>query len=510
MTIPQIPTLASLLLVLLTLFNPSGPLMAEGDLQLVDVVTSEYQVDGTIEIGGMPEIMVGKYYYPLGGEDLGVVVIAHADGANHLSYDGLATSLAESGFFVASIDRIILDSLDDGVIQFYDLLQFHLKYLFQEFNNETLSTHQFPIKDIASPTILSHQVLLLGHSAGGRATFYSGRSAVTDLRGLQLKAILGIAPTLGTLDGQIPNLDNLPTFIIQGNADADNVIIGFEEVHFNYSNIATAKVGLLEDPNNSERAYILVSGSHLIQNQDDVVAYAVFIARAFLGGDRSAFDEYIRYQSTPYANPVNGVETYSNILYWNDGDQKVFRASTGVIPAGWNHSTLITTNLSLAKAPAQTQLGTPDDTKTLHFSKTLKVGRSSRGGQTPPLKNTQRLKFLFNQSVTGASYLRFNACQLFFFEYQGHSNEGIDPLIRLIYAGEGSPTSEWRSLSHVDERVVTADLVLIDRNIMKTYVLSLDAFLEGPVGTAIAGIEFDLTDALGTKKLMLDDMAFME
>lgn len=471
------------------------------------IVVTNYEVDETIEVSGMQENMIGRYYYPARGEDLGVVVIAHADGKTHLQYDDLATSLAQSGVFVASIDRTILDNLDDGVLQYYDLLQHHLKYLFKELNNETLSTTQFPFKDPESPTVLSHKVMLVGHSAGGRATFYRGKSAVNDLMGLDLKAIVGIAPTLGPLDGAYPDLDDLPAFILQGNADTDNIFApGTEEIHFDYSNVARAKVGLLEQPNGSERAYILVSGPHAIQDSNDVVAYIRFISKAFLKNDRGSFDQYIRFQSTPYVNPATGFETYSNILYWNDGDHKVFRALTGFIPVGWNFSTLIVNKLETTKAPAQTLLGTPDATKTLHFSKALKVVEYT--SQDPSSKGVRTLKFLFNQPVADASYLRFNAGQLFKYETESYSSEGINALIRLHYDGGG--TSEWRLLSEICGAITSAELVFIDRNIMKTYVIPLDAFAAGPVGAAVSGVEFDLTDVLHRKRLMLDDMAFME
>ncbi|GCC52285.1 hypothetical protein SanaruYs_25210 [Chryseotalea sanaruensis] len=482
--------------------------------EIVPIINGSY---GDVDSG-----MYAEYYYPGNQTNLPLVVIAHADNDDNpnfgpSNYQALGTALAEQGSFVVSIDRRSLPNLDEGVIQMYDLLQTHLKYIYNVWNGEILNIGQSIINENQTP-LIAHDVMLIGHSAGGRAFIFKGKSAVNDLS-LQLKAIIGIAPTMhaGVLDFDI---FDIPFFIIQGNSDAD----ANECMH--YGNTLTspidwklAKVPVLENEKaaihgGAERAYILLNvGEHWIQDLPTrTIEYCKAILSAFLKGDRSSFDNTFRYQ-------IDNIDN-SNILYWNNEDAMYFEANTGVLPAGSKFATIFADGINYEKIQSNLLLGSTLQTKSLHFSNVLKatLGLNAVEGN--------RLKFMLSEPTSNANYVRFNAGELFDFSTEDYNVEGINPRIRLIYSGNFKRplTSDWMQMVSYSFRVNGLNCGKIQnapihpfslagcnpkRNIMQTYVIGLNEFTGGAIGADVIGIEFDFTNTLGSKRLVFDDLAFM-
>lgn len=473
----------------------------------------------------------GTYYYPNTDNkgNLPLIIINHGDGYNKGHFEGLARDLALEGFFVATIDKYPSSAsfIDEDNAYHKILIQKHIIGLYKLMNGEHYSTTSWPMKDPGSPSLIGKDILLIGHSAGGSGILHRGEPAVSELQGaLSLKAIIGIAPTFNKVYGQYPQLTQTPFFIIQGNKDTDG---GDENKHYSLDNDFRGKVGYLENgalSGSVERAYILVPGGHGIASnhnsndaRPDVSFYCQAIAKKFLKNNTTDFNDYIREQNF---SDYNG--KWSNILYWNDADDIYYRATnTGYLPNGMLYATRSSEGLVLEEKPANLLLGSTAATKNLHWSDVLTVKKENvvHPG-IPPVKTRRTLRFTFSENVSiTKSKLRFNAGKLYNFDIETYNDDTIDPAIRLVY-----PPQHKYDTTNVSNWVQMSDMVCgainsaefgninptesIERNIMNTYVVDLSVFDEAPAGASIVAVEFDFSDTIGEKTLVLDDLGFMD
>jgi len=428
-----------------------------------------------------------RHYYPTNTLNLPVVVISHADGTDqdYKDYDALGFALAAQNMYVISINRGFTNDMNE-YDDFDELLTTHLKKLYLDKNGQTLPVVQGGGFQIIKP--LSTNVMLFGHSAGGRATMYKGKSVIETLN-LNLKAIVGLAPTM---NGQAPLLSNTPFFIIQGNSDRDGGYCNHYEKAVNIFN-ARPKVPLFEGyAGNGERAYVMVSGGHYIEGDSRVVNLTKAIALAYLKNNKTLFNEHIRHQT----NKLNNTW----VQYWDNGNQETVYTA---LPFGQT-STLTPNGVNLSQNMAYRHLGDDAErTSTLHHSYTLKVTKNlfQLGTQTASFK------LVFPGTVQYKQHLRFRAGQLFdFTQGETYSAAGIDIRIRLIYKGFGrNRFSSWAYMSDVCGKVSNPYTSLCPRNIMTSYVMPLSAFDYN--GQQISGVEFDLGGDFN-KTLMIDDIAF--
>lgn len=479
------------------------------DFNFEIAILSDYYDAGSMMHEGESVDLFGKYYYSALGLNKPLIVIAHADGTSVDldSYESMAMELANKGYFVASVDRkgIGFDG-HNSVTSFYELLQKHLKALYLQFNGTTLYTNSLPYANPAIPDVISHDVMLIGHSAGGRAVFYEGKSAVQSLKGLSLKSMVGIAPTLGLMPGNVkPDVSGIPHFIIQGRND--NEYLPGYNVHFSIDNPYMSKVGLFETTLGwgAERGYILTPGNHLIQENSNTKTIISSIADAFLINDRNEFDDLIRYQTS--ADPE------WNILYYRNSDDIYYQGSSGGWVFPWMlYTTKTTQGLITSEHYSQNLLGTGDDTKILHWTNALKI-RSQYVGigwvTSKPPTRTLQFDLSVDYPYNTGHYLRFNAGQLFNFDYQVFSNVGIDPTIQLIY-DDGS-VSNAILMSHLDCGPIRAEqITVVERNIMQTYVVPLSEFRNRTGASHIDKVKFSFGSSIGTKTVIMDDLGFMD
>lgn len=463
----------------------------------------------TALINGQEVGLSGKYYYPTLGTDLPLIIIAHAEGRDMTDYDQLGNNLASDGFYLVSINRGALENSSTGDEMFYEFLQKHIKHIYKEENGdgEILSVNSFPLKNLGAFTRLNHSVALIGHSKGGDLMFRSGKDAINDLMGLDTKALIGLAPS-----GDFSDIDvfDIPFFIIQGRGDNNLGACGV----FGIESEEDSRVGIFESGtdihNGVERAYISTPDQHYLENSGPSIEYSNAIARAFLKNDRTDFEDIIRRQVIP--------DNFVNILYWNNQDDLYYNANVNdILIAGSKYVTKFSVGLTLYEGPAQLALGSKWDTRTLHFSNVLKI-QSQRIAfqnteqQVPLLKNpiTHSLKFILSESAADANFVRFNAGELFKFDTQNFSDIGVNPRVRLIYTNPEGATSNWINMSDLTcGKIENEQFFFCPRNIMQTYVIGLDEFTGGPADADVIGVEFDFTNTLGSKRLVFDDLAFM-
>ncbi|OJJ14903.1 hypothetical protein BKI52_40830 [marine bacterium AO1-C] len=430
-----------------------------------------------------------RHYYPTNTFNLPVVVISHADGTNqdYKDYDAIGFALAAQNMYVISINRKSndMDEYDD----FDELLTAHLKQLYLDKNGQTLPVVQGGGFQILKP--LSTNVMLFGHSAGGRATLYKGKSVVQSLN-LNLKAVVGLAPTMNV---GAPSLGNTPFFIIQGTGDMDGgPCRHFEKVTNTFN--AQAKVPIFEGySGNAERAYVLLNSiisGHYIEDDSKVVTLTKAIALAYLKNNKTLFNQHIRHQSNKLAGTW--------VQYWDNANQETVYTA---LPFGQT-STLTPNGVFLSQNLAYRHLGNdPERTSTLHRSYTLKVTKNIFQIGNPAAS----FKIDFPGTVQFKQHLRFRAGQLFDFNQgENYSATGIDIRVRLIYKGIGrNAVSSWANMSAVCGKVINPNTINCPRNVMTSYVMPLSAF--GYNGQQITAVEFDLGRGFN-KTLMLDDIAF--
>jgi alpha-beta hydrolase superfamily lysophospholipase len=144
------------------------------------VCTYDYRFSGTGN-----ENRIGRFYAPvlevvdenhcLTHGPSHILLIFHADGANHTSYDQLARHLASNALIVTTVDRT-----GTQIEEFADLLRDHLTYIYQD----------SLIKDF-----VTNDITIMGHSAGGRAvTAHAG--IIHDETTKNLKAVILLASTV--------------------------------------------------------------------------------------------------------------------------------------------------------------------------------------------------------------------------------------------------------------------------------------------------------------------------
>ncbi len=434
-----------------------------------------------------------RHYYPSNGLNLPVVVIAHADGASqdYTDYDNIGFALAAQNMYVISINR---KSYDMGAYHTFDaLLTAHLKRLYLDKNGQTLplsTTSSDNGFQILRP--LSKNVMLIGHSAGGRAMLYKGPSIIQNLH-LDLKAVVGLAPTMNP---EAPVFSNVPFFMIQGTADTDGGICNHYQKASNVFD-ARAKVPVFEGyaGNQAERAYIMLHAAHYMEGNSKVVALTKAIALAYLKTNRTLLNQYIRNQT----NKLEGTW----VQYWDNENQEVVYNALPVFGQA-SPPTLTANGVYLSQNAAYRHLGNdPERTSTLHRSYALKITKNifQLG------KHQASFKIVFPQTIQNRQYLRFRAGELFdFTQREDYSAEGLDIRIRLIYKGiYRNSVSKWASMSNVCGKVINPHTLLCPRNIMSSYVMPLTAF--GYNGQQISGVEFDLGGDFN-QTLMMDDIAF--
>lgn len=426
-----------------------------------------------------------RHYYPSNTLNLPVVVISHADGVgqDHTDYDALGFALAAQNMYVISINRGFANGMNE-YDDFDELLTKHLKKLYLDQNGQVLPLVQGGGFQLIKT--LSTNVMLFGHSAGGRATLYKGKSVIESLN-LNLKAVVGLAPTMNTA---APSFNNTPFFIIQGTADQDGVLCAHYRKTSNIFS-AASKVPIFEGySGNGERAYIMVDGGHFIEASNRVVTLTKAIALAYLKNNKTLFNEHIRYQSNKIP--------FTWVQYWDNGNNETVYTA---LPFGQT-PTLTSNGVLLSQNLAYRHLGNdPERTSTLHSSYTLKVTKNFFQIGTASFKVT------FPESVQYKQHLRFRAGQLFdFTQGESYSDAGIDIRIRLIYKNSGrSRYSSWANMSDVCGKVINPNMAQCPRNVMTSYVMPLTSF--GYNGQEIAGVEFDLGGNFN-KTLMMDDIAF--
>ena len=146
-----------------------------------DVCAAEYDFSD-----GPDKNRVGKFYGPCVTKgSFPLVLIAHADFMDvlpseaHLQYDGLVTHLASRGFMVASFSRYADGQFPGDINVFDTVLEEHLDFLYNDSPLESL---------------LTDDVALIGHSAGGRAVIM--HAGVVNAFGKSLRSLIVIAPTI--------------------------------------------------------------------------------------------------------------------------------------------------------------------------------------------------------------------------------------------------------------------------------------------------------------------------
>lgn len=438
---------------------------------------------------GSSKPFYSRHYYPTNTMNLPVVVISHADGLNqdYKDYDALGFALAAQKMYVISINRKSngMHSYDG----FDELLTAHLKRLYLDKNGQTLPTGPGGDFQIIKP--LSKNVMLFGHSAGGRATLYKGKSVIQNLN-LNLKAVIGLAPTMNI---SAPALYNVPFFIIQGTGDTDGGYCRHYEKSTNAFN-ARAKVPIFEGySGSSERAYIMLNAAvgHYIEDHTNVVTLTKAIALAYLKNNKTLFNQHIRYQTNKL--------TSTWVQYWDNGNNEIVYAANPFVQP----STLTPDGVNLSQTMSYYHLNNdPERTSTLHRSSTLKITKNIFQIGTPRAS----FKVVFPQTMQNKQHLRFRAGQLFdFTQGEAYSNAGIDIRIRLIYKGllGRKNVSEWAYMSDVCGKVINPHILNCPRNVMTSYVMPLTSFNYS--GQTIAGVEFDLGGDFN-KTLMIDDIAF--
>lgn len=249
-----------------------------------EVCFRNYDIDGGIPSSGTIYVPVTDQKSCKVIRDFPLVLIAHADGANYGDYHDLAMHLASNAFVVVSFDRTGF-TVDDP---FDQLLEDHLDYLYGP-------------SQVA--TVITDQIGLIGHSAGGRAVV--AHAGVINDYGKHLKSLIVLAPTVQDsgvefpLDGKCESFLGLHTTYDSDVSAFGNKVAGQPmKSTFKYYDDAGIKMG---DPNILSLTKDMVfaeSGDHYFQNKDFSLTFINAFLQVHLNG-HSIFNRFLKNQEKP-------------------------------------------------------------------------------------------------------------------------------------------------------------------------------------------------------------------
>lgn len=172
----------------------------------------------------------GRVWQPEGEGPFPVILMVHG---NHTmeyfstsGYDYLGKLLASRGFITISVDQDFINYSNrfgspnrNYELRAWMMLQ-HLVHL--QNMNETANHPLYEKIDF-------QQVALVGHSRGGQAvhmaadytTFFDDEDLLSSMENVEIKAVVGIAPTDKTVDKKRSNIHNTSYLLLHGARDAD-------------------------------------------------------------------------------------------------------------------------------------------------------------------------------------------------------------------------------------------------------------------------------------------------
>jgi len=460
-----------------------------------DVCFRNYDIDSDLQARGVIYVPVTDDRSCKVIRDFPLVLIAHADGADYGDYHDLAMHLASNALVVVSFDRTGITA--DG--PFDQLLEDHLDYLY--------GTSQVA-------TVITNQIGLIGHSAGGRAVIE--HAGVINDYGKQLKALIVLAPTVGDTNVDFLLAQECEAFLgLHPANDSDVTAFGNKkagepmESTFKYYDDAGIIKG---NPNNLSLTKDMIFATsavpdyHYFQNKDFSLAFINAFLQVHLNG-HSIFNRFLKNQEKPpsltttvhqqHADPERLVvaDFESNNKNINTLGETIEFSGTGITQtqAGWAH---LLDEFS------------PHHTKVLRFewNKTTQVlGKKQSGAISFALPDVD---------ISNYRYVSFRITQVY--HHQNNPN-GTDrdltvkigsPKVKL---GSGVNVSNYGGKLHFPIKMVAPIGALQEeqtKNAMRSYLIPLNVFDNVDLNK-VNQVVLDFSDSgASTTTFILDDLEF--
>ncbi|GJM34911.1 MAG: hypothetical protein DHS20C18_39120 [Saprospiraceae bacterium] len=446
--------------------------------------------------------------------DFNLVIIAHADGQGpiadaHLNYSALANHLASNALIVVSINRYALQSSGGAIDIIEQVLENHLNYLYDE----------SPVRNV-----ITNNVGLIGHSAGGRAMIRA--AYVVDDLNKNLRAVALMAPTISL--NETTSFDGIANgFLgIQITEDSDFNAYGgkaehqimssvfkiYDEVGVNPGNANT--FGIEKDMLYVQMETVVPGGSHYFQNQPFTLAYINAFMQLHLN-HHNIFRRFLKYQERPpslnLAQVPNIWQQHEDLSRLTLADFQNGDISENTLGGDIEFSNLTITNQQVAEAHLIDPFS-PHHSQVLSFETDVSI--------SPNAEKRVTFHLPAPTSLNAYAYIGFRITQV----YHPDENPSGSPInFAVEIASTGGTTSRQVSdhggllpfpavLSAPVNPPNSAPEVNQSngqtKNAMRSYLIRLSAF-EGIDLAQVQSVSIDFTDVVAADvHLILDDVAF--